>query len=84
MSETTNTKRPGPIDISEEEFEAMAAARQREYEITTLLDQELGLAEPEIGNDQMVKAAAVLRDRGINPDDANQEQLLDALRRCSP
>jgi hypothetical protein len=53
-------------------------------EIDVLLDRELGLDGPaEVGNDVMAKASAVLRDRGIHPNDASQEQLLEALRQVS-
>jgi hypothetical protein len=75
-------QRPGPIAISEEEYETMAAAREREYEITTLLDRELGLAEPEVGNDLHTAACADLRGRGINPEDASQEQMYAAYKRA--
>jgi hypothetical protein len=76
----TDTKRPGPYDIGEEEWEAMSAQRQREYETGEMLDRELGLAEPEVGNDTMATAAAVLKRRGIVLADATQEQLLSALK----
>ncbi len=58
--------------------------RKTEYETTTLLDRQLGLAEPEIGNDIMVAAARDLRSRGINLVDASHDELLDALLRVSP
>ena len=75
----TDTKRPGPYNIGEAEWAAMSKLRAREYEIEKL-DQELGLAEPEVGNDVMVAATAVLKRRGIVLADATEEQLLDALK----
>jgi len=66
-------------DIAEDEFEAMSAERQRDYEINELLDQELGLKEPETGNDLMAQAAVVLKSRGIAIEAATQDELRDAL-----
>jgi hypothetical protein len=66
------------------EFSKLAEERQREYEITTLLDRELGLDEPEIGRGVFVAACADLRSRGIHPDNASQDELLGALLRVSP
>jgi hypothetical protein len=69
--------------LSEEEWEAMSAKRQREYEVDDLLNRELGLAEPEVGNDLIAAAAVDLRSRGVLLADASQKQLLDALVRVS-
>jgi hypothetical protein len=70
--------------LEDADYVAMAVEREREYKITTLLDRELGLEEPEIGRDVYIAACADLRARGIHPDTADQETLLAALRRVSP
>jgi hypothetical protein len=73
-----------PFEDAEDDVKAWAKERQREYEIGAMLDRELGLDEPEVGNDLMVRAAAVLRSRGISLDAASHDELLDALVRVSP
>jgi hypothetical protein len=69
--------------LDADELEAMALAREKEYELGELLDQELGISLPEVGVDVMAAAAADLKVRGIALDDASQEQLLAALLRVS-
>ena len=71
------------LEDADEQLKAMVKQREREYELEQL-DAELGLTEPEVGNDLMVAAAQDLKRRGITLADANQEQLLDALKRVSP
>ncbi len=85
MTETIKTREAVPEPWPPEddaELVAMSKQREREYELEQL-DHELGLDEPEVGRDLMVAASAILRRRGINPDDATEEQLLDALMRVS-
>lgn len=70
-------------DLTVEEWEAMVKTRQREYETTTLVDRELDLDTPEVGNDLMAAAAVDLKARGILLADASQSELLEALVRVT-
>ena len=83
MTETIKGRTAMPYVEDDPELAAMAAARQREYETSVLLDRALGLDTLERGNDLMAAAARDLKSRGVAMDDASQEQLLDALRRVS-
>ena len=67
----------------DEELVAMDKKYRREHELREI-DRELGLETPEEGRALMLAAEADLRSRGINLDDASQEQLLDALTRVGP
>ena len=62
------------------ELVAMSKARQQEYETTTLLDRELGLKTPEVGNALMLAAEQDLRSRGVTLADASHDELLDATQ----
>jgi hypothetical protein len=64
MTETIKLLTGRPFDITEDEFVAMAEARQAEYERNELLDRELGITEPEIGRDIHVRAIKILAARG--------------------
>jgi hypothetical protein len=65
------------------ELQKIAEAYEREYELAAI-DRELGLTEPESGRATLLAAQADLRSRGINPDDASEGEMLDALLRVSP
>jgi hypothetical protein len=69
--------------LEDADFVAMAEKRQREYDATVGLDRLLDMEEPETGRGTFTAACADLRSRGVNPDDATQQQLLDALVRVS-
>jgi hypothetical protein len=69
--------------LSQEEFEAMAARRQKDYEVDDLLNRELNLDVPEIGNDLMAAAAVDLKGRGILLANASERELREALIRVS-
>ena len=65
---------------ADEQLKAWASERQREYEIGEQLDRELGIVEPELGQDVYLLACRDLRAKGINPDDADAETLQAAMR----
>ena len=69
--------------LDEDELRKLVA-HYRNVETSVMLDRELNLGEAEVGNELMVKAAADLRARGVALDDATGQELLDALKRCSP
>jgi hypothetical protein len=72
------------VDKWAEQLAKWSAERQREWELSGLLDRELGLEpEPEIGRDVFVAACADLRSRGVDPDTADMETMRAALVRCS-
>jgi hypothetical protein len=85
----TDTIKPRDCSVVEwppaddEELQAIAKQYERDYELQQL-DRELGLTEPETGNDLMLAAARDLKSRGIVLADATQDELLDALVRVSP
>jgi hypothetical protein len=69
----------------EDDAELVAMSKQYacEHEVREL-DRELGLTEPDTGRGLLLAAEHDLRNRGISPDDATQEQMADALWRVSP
>ncbi|HEX5173000.1 MAG TPA: hypothetical protein VFV91_02505 [Gaiellaceae bacterium] len=62
-------------------FVAMAEERQREYEVTTLLDRELDMAEPEVGREIHASALKILADRGL-ADRYTSAQYVDACKKA--
>jgi hypothetical protein len=71
------------LEDADKELRAIAKQHARDYEIQEL-DRELGLTEPETGRGVLVAAQADLKSRGINPEDATEAQMVDALLRVSP
>jgi hypothetical protein len=67
--------------LEDAEFVAMAEEREREYRLTSMLDHELGLDEPEIGRDIHTNALKILAARGL-ADKYTDEQYLDACKRA--
>jgi hypothetical protein len=70
-------------DMSVDELAAMARAREKEFEITTLLDEELGISTPEAGGEIVAAAEKYLRVRGIDAKTADYETMAAAMAAVS-
>jgi hypothetical protein len=69
--------------VSDEELDVLVARQYVPYETEHLLNAVVG-GESWRGVATQRKADEILRRRGIQPEDASQAELLDALRRVSP
>jgi hypothetical protein len=73
-----STRPDNPFE--DEEYRAMAEKRQREWDSNEGLLHELNLDEPATGRGHYILVCEHLKSHGINPDDADAEQLLAALK----
>jgi hypothetical protein len=69
--------------LDDEQFDELIARQYKPYETEHLLNAVVG-GETWRGVDVQRKADEILRRRGIQPEDATQEELLDALVAVSP
>jgi len=67
----------------DEDLKKQLLAYGRSVEAEHKLNVELDLLEREVGNDVMAAAYKRLRSRGIDPDSASQEELLEAMKAVS-
>jgi hypothetical protein len=76
-----NSKLYGDVDV--DELVRLATERDREYATTTLVDQELGISEPEAGGEVLAAAEKYLRVRGIDAKTADYETMAAAMAAVS-
>ena len=70
----------GRVAGDDEELRKQLVAYGREIQTDFELDRDLKLEEPEFGRGIYMLACRDLKAAGINPDDATEEQLLEAMR----
>jgi hypothetical protein len=64
------------LEDADEELKAIAKQHERDYTLTQL-DRELGLETPEEGRATLPAAEADLKERGIVPANATEEQMAE-------